>query len=552
MDNEVIIHVRVKNEGKTGFEAVQKNADESARTVSNSFSEKLSTGIRDTLLQKLRAKLTGAGSPAEVIGTTLGDKISERMSERITNRIYQDSRGRWRNALMGSSSGGDGGRGGRGGEGGNGGDATVNVDVDKQSLLQRLFGAGKDGAARFVDGFKSGLGSIAGGIFSGDVLSTLLKGLSVAGLVTVLAPVLGAAVTTALGLALGGGAIAIGIAGAFKDPRIQAAAKEVLGQLTAMFADFSENFKEPLMNFFKPGAGAGLVGIIQQIRQSVHDLGENLGPVADKLGNGIIGFLQNALPGLIRAVDNSRPIVEALAEKLPKIGAAIGRLFDRISENAPEASVFFRDLLDGIVAVIDIVGILIAGFTDAYMIIRTIFTGLVEAAYQFLDAAAAAFGWLPGIGPKLQTAANKTKEFRDRMNNNLRGIDKDVTISVRFRVFGQAVANAAVRTARLLDSMGYEHGGIVGAATGGLHSGLRMVGEHGPELVDLPAGSRVHSNPDTERMLSSGGGGVGTLILQLAVDGRVLAESMVEPTREMVRSLGAGSVQRYYGQAGIA
>jgi hypothetical protein len=551
MDNEVIIHVRVKNEGKTGFEAVQKNADESARTVSNSFSEKLSTSIRDTLLQKLRAKLTGAGSPTEVIGTTLGDKISERMSERITNRIYQDARGRWRNALMGSSSGGDGGRGGRGGEGGNGGDANVTVDVDKQSLLQRLFGAGKDGAARFADGFKSGLSSIAGGIFSGDIISTLLKGLSVAGLVSVLAPVLGAAVTTALGLALGGGAIAIGIAGAFKDPRIQAAAKEVLGQLTAMFADFSENFKEPLMNFFKPGAGAGLVGVIQQIRQSVHDLGENLGPVADKLGNGIIGFLQNALPGLIRAVDNSRPIVEALAEKLPKIGAAIGRLFDRISDKAPEASVFFRDLLDGIVAVIDIVGILIAGFTDAYMIIRTIFTGLVEAAYQFLDAAAAAFGWLPGIGPKLQTAANKTKEFRDRMNNNLRGIDKDVTISVRFRVFGQAVANAAVRTARLLDSMGYAHGGIVGAATGGLHSGLRMVGEHGPELVDLPAGSRVHSNPDTERMLSGGGGGVGTLVLQLAVDGRVLAESMVEPTRELVRSLGAGSVQRYYGQAGI-
>jgi hypothetical protein len=33
-----------------------------------------------------------------------------------------------------------------------------------------------------------------------------------------------------------------------------------------------------------------------------------------------------------------------------------------------------------------------------------------------------------------------------------------------------------------------------------------MVGEQGPELVDLPAGSRVHSNPDTRAALAGGGG----------------------------------------------
>ncbi|MEW2272177.1 phage tail tape measure protein [Streptomyces griseofuscus] len=44
-------------------------------------------------------------------------------------------------------------------------------------------------------------------------------------------------------------------------------------------------------------------------------------------------------------------------------------------------------------------------------------------------------------------------------------------------------------------------GGIVGAAAnGGLRSNLTWVGEQGPELLDLPAGSRVWSQPDSQRM----------------------------------------------------
>jgi len=43
-------------------------------------------------------------------------------------------------------------------------------------------------------------------------------------------------------------------------------------------------------------------------------------------------------------------------------------------------------------------------------------------------------------------------------------------------------------------------GGIVGmAASGGIRSGLTWVGEQGPELADLPVGSRVWSNPDSRR-----------------------------------------------------
>jgi len=55
---------------------------------------------------------------------------------------------------------------------------------------------------------------------------------------------------------------------------------------------------------------------------------------------------------------------------------------------------------------------------------------------------------------------------------------------------------------------GYAHGGITGAANGSMSSGLTMVGEAGPELVKLPAGTQVHSNPDSRRIASNGFGNI--------------------------------------------
>ena len=47
---------------------------------------------------------------------------------------------------------------------------------------------------------------------------------------------------------------------------------------------------------------------------------------------------------------------------------------------------------------------------------------------------------------------------------------------------------------------------VPGFANGGVSSGgLAVVGEKGPELVNLPKGSRVHSNKDSKKMVSSGG-----------------------------------------------
>jgi hypothetical protein len=62
------------------------------------------------------------------------------------------------------------------------------------------------------------------------------------------------------------------------------------------------------------------------------------------------------------------------------------------------------------------------------------------------------------------------------------------------------------------------HGGVTGAAaSGGVRSNRTVVGEAGPEVVDLPPGATVHTTGDSARMLAGMGGG-GVQVVKLVID----------------------------------
>ncbi|MFD6998798.1 phage tail tape measure protein [Streptomyces mirabilis] len=90
---------------------------------------------------------------------------------------------------------------------------------------------------------------------------------------------------------------------------------------------------------------------------------------------------------------------------------------------------------------------------------------------------------------------------------------------------------------------GKASGGIVGAAaSGGVRGGLTWVGEHEPELLDLPVGSRVWSGPDSRRM-AGGGGGVVRVELEIRSSGSSrYDEFLARELRQFVRVRG-GNVQ---------
>lgn len=92
-----------------------------------------------------------------------------------------------------------------------------------------------------------------------------------------------------------------------------------------------------------------------------------------------------------------------------------------------------------------------------------------------------------GAAIKAQTATVKTlTKSQDRLKASMDKLAASMEKMIE-KAFGKKAA-----------------GGIVGAAaSGGMRGGLTWVGEQGPELLALPAGSRVWSNPDSMRMAAA-------------------------------------------------
>jgi hypothetical protein len=75
---------------------------------------------------------------------------------------------------------------------------------------------------------------------------------------------------------------------------------------------------------------------------------------------------------------------------------------------------------------------------------------------------------------------------------------------------------------------------------------MTLVGEQGPELVNLPAGSHVRSNSDSRRIGAGGGGGMEPFVILIDVGGDRLAEVLVDPLRRVVSR--RGGVQATFGK----
>lgn len=90
------------------------------------------------------------------------------------------------------------------------------------------------------------------------------------------------------------------------------------------------------------------------------------------------------------------------------------------------------------------------------------------------------------------------------------------------------------------------HGGVTGnwgrAATGGARSNMTLVGEQGPELVNLAPGSHVKSNPDSRRFMAQQGGEGRGPVLLLKSSGRRIDDMLIEILREAIHQRGGDPV----------
>jgi hypothetical protein len=229
---------------------------------------------------------------------------------------------------------------------------------------------------------------------------------------------------------------------------------------------------------------------------------------------------------------------------------------------------------------------------------------VVNTMGTIVGAAARGLGWIPGIGDGLKKAnegftiwrdhavgklegvkekANEMKGALDRANK-LRRLEADISQwqsqldkarkDLKRTSDQKAVAklkgnisdlvaklNDAARRLNAMDGKsattyvytqyldrvtnggGRAHGGVVGAAaTGGVRSNMTMVGEAGPELVSLPPGSHVRSNPDTRRMMKRQQANGPGAAFTIKSSGRRVDDMLIEILREAIHQRGGDPV----------
>jgi len=627
MANEVVIKVTSRNEVNKGFQAaradITKFGDESATVYQQKFSERMNDlgrnlttplqksgkeiGIRlgnssageitrqisDHLTEHLpevisRGFTSGGGialyrtageTIGEEFGQSAGDRAGETMSEHITDKITRRIKTSIR--TVGDESSGDSAHAGER----IGDDISKTIHMRIKEKIKTSVDVDTDGSIRgkaerageFIgDKIGDGVGGSLGSFFSGDLISLLVKAIAGGALVAALAPVIGAAITSAVLLGLGGGVLAAGVVAAFKDPRIAAAGTELKDNVSKLFAEFGKPFRVPLAETLEK-----LNTFVISLTPNFKHLADVFAPILGDLGTGFVSLLQNAMPGILKAVEASAPLFETLAKHMPAIGDAIGKFFGILSRHGGDANQFFGDLLSLVEKLIPFIAQLIDVLTSAYSKVHnfvknsiklfgdlrdavktgvdvmkagflSLFLVAVDIFGKILIAASYALSWIPGIGPKLRAAQEKFNSFRNGVNNELKKIT-DRHVKVTITTYGLAAAQAAVAVAQTLKGMGYAHGGIKGAASGMVAGGLTWVGEQGPELVSLPTGSTVHSNGDSKRMSSDmGSGGGGTWLLRAAPGAsRDLMSVIIEGLRYEVDRNGQGSVQRFLGSPGV-
>lgn len=419
-----------------------------------------------------------------------------------------------------------------------GGERTVKIKFEgvSKGVSKAVKSVEKDikGLGDSVTKTVGGLGSkITSGLMGAlDSLPPMGKPIALAlggGLAVALGPVIGAAISSAVILGVGGGALAIGIKAAIDNPAVVAAFEPLKKKASKILEGFGKPFEGPLIR-----AAGTLEDVLDDLRPAIDRIGRALAPVIDDLAPAFAGFLKNAMPGIEAAVKASVPLFRILADKLPGIGRAIGIFFEKISANGDDTNQFFSDLIDLISNLIIGLGVAIGKLTSWYSNVRNFLTKATDGFREFrvrvinefgkiLDGAAAAFSWVPGVGPKLAAARDKFSKFRADANRELAAI-KDRRVRVEAYSNVGAVAASVARTLRAIkDERVYiSVGSNVGQAVAGINKKLAgvvgkrasggpvragqsyLVGERGPELLTM--GSNGHVTPN--RDLAGGGGDI--------------------------------------------
>lgn len=270
--------------------------------------------------------------------------------------------------------------------------------------------------------------------------------------------------------------------------------------------DTPDSIQKELQTMYAGGAeklassGAGLWSTIMgKLKSSVADIGlgmlEPLKPVMSDL----IGFIDSATPGIL-----------AIGQAITG-GLATG--ISWIKEQMPVLAPIFQQVFSSMGTIVSTVAPLIG---QAIVALGPVFTGLLGVVSGVMQGVAGAVQIAAPIVSNLINALSPVFVNVGSALSSLGTIFNSV-----FNGIAKVVENVYNFIKPLIEGIGNAVSGISGAISGGLgwvagklkigknatgtkywQGGLSMVGEHGPELVQMPSGSKVYTNRETNTIIN--------------------------------------------------
>lgn len=267
--------------------------------------------------------------------------------------------------------------------------------------------------------------------------------------------------------------------------------KEVQKQLESMYTGGAEKLSS---------SASGLLSTITgKLKSNVADI-----------GLGMLEPLKPVMSDFIGLIDSSTPKILEVGQS---ITSGIGTGIQFIQTHLPTIAPFFQTAFDTAKGIVTTVAPIIGQVITA---LGPVFNGLLSVAQVVMQgigmavqtAAPIVSGLISALSPIFSSVGSSLKSLGTIFNSVFKGIMNIVEKAYNF-------------IKPLIDGIGKAVSGISGAVSSGLSwvagklgknatgtkywgGGLSLVGEHGPELVQMPRGSKVYTNTETRRIAKEG------------------------------------------------
>ncbi|MGH3095562.1 MAG: hypothetical protein ACRDMV_06125 [Streptosporangiales bacterium] len=303
-------------------------------------------------------------------------------------------------------------------------DVDVDVDTDK--------------AERKIRRFTKRIGDTFG------ALPSRLRGILITGLfagIVAAAPVAGAIAASALVLAFGAGLAILPTIVAAHNKKVRKSFSDLADHVKPIAKRISQPFVPALQHVAKVAQDT-FDSFAPALRKSFADLGPDLSLFADDLSDAFKAF-KPAIKPITKAFGD---ILGAIGPKLPGLFGAIGDAMADLAKTVSKHKELFATVFVGLLHVIPIairlvnfLAVTFAAFAEGARVTGVVAAGaflviikgarfMVDSVLSFLGlivhGAAKAFGWIPGLGPKLKSAAGKFDSFRARVDNTFNSLSR--------------------------------------------------------------------------------------------------------------------------------